>query len=89
MTHANRLHILTSLTGFWATIGLMFSRQEESADHLGGPMLRGGATPNPDPLCRAADRYGLERIDRQHGYAVATLGAWPVAWARRLAAPGS
>ena len=24
MTHANRLHILTSLTGFWATIGLMF-----------------------------------------------------------------
>jgi hypothetical protein len=24
MTHANRLGILTSLTGFWATIGLMF-----------------------------------------------------------------
>ena len=44
---------------------------------------------NPDPLGGAAGLDGLERIDRRHGYAVATLGAWPVAWARRLAAPGS
>jgi len=44
---------------------------------------------NADPLCVAAGLDGLERIDRRHGYAVATLGAWPVAWARRLAAPGS
>ena len=44
---------------------------------------------NADPLCGAADLDCLERIDGYHGYALATFGAWPVAWARRAAAPGS
>jgi hypothetical protein len=54
----------------------------------------GSARPaNPDPLGGAAGLDCLQRIDRhlgaRHGYALASVGAWPVAWARRPAAPGS
>ena len=64
-----------------AEAGLVLDQQEHRVGRV--------RTADPDPLRGAAGLDGLKRIDRHHGYAVASVGAWPVAWARRLAAAGS